>query len=213
MQNKPSQLTSKIFTYGACLLSLLTVVACSTNTQVSAPEFTPAPPVAQYKIGVGDDLSINVWRNDELSIDIPVRPDGNISVPLAGDIKAAGETPTALAEMITKKLNQYLKNPQVTVMVTNPSSLDFQRRVRVTGAVETPISIAFREGMTVLDLILLANGPNEFASLSNAKLYRKGAQGVATYNINLDDLLNKGKLEGNYELQPSDVLSVPERLF
>jgi polysaccharide biosynthesis/export protein len=167
----------------------------------------------EYLIGVGDDLKVSVWRNPELSLNVPVRPDGKISMPLIGDIMAADLTATQLSANIVKSLNSYLKSPQVTVIVANPSSSDFQRRVRITGAVRSPQSIPYREGMTVLDLVLLAGGTNEFASANKAKLYRKSEGAIKVYPIKLDDLINKGKVQTNYPLQPSDIVTVPERAF
>ncbi|WP_317931355.1 XrtA/PEP-CTERM system exopolysaccharide export protein [Halioxenophilus sp. WMMB6] len=191
----------------------LIFTACSSQ-QVPTPIGNATPPATvEYLVGIGDQLSISVWRNPDLSVSVPVRPDGKISVPLAGDVSAAGKTPEALAADITTKLGTFLKGPQVTVIVTSPASADFQRRVRVTGAVNSPVSLPYREGMTILDLVLLADGLNDFAAGQNAKLYRKSAGKVTAYPVNLDDLLNKGKLDANYPLQPSDVLSVPERLF
>ncbi len=195
------------------LLAALVLSACSTpNSNSPAPTHTPLAP-SEYLIGIGDGLNVSVWRNPDLSVSVPVRPDGKISVPLAGDLMAAGKTPTELAADITTQLTNFLKGPQVTVIVSNPASSDFQRRVRITGAVNSPVSIPYREGMTVLDLVLLANGLNDFAAGHKAKLYRKSAGKVTAYPVNLDGLLNKGKLEDNYPLQPSDVVSVPERLF
>ncbi|MDN3638491.1 polysaccharide biosynthesis/export family protein [Simiduia curdlanivorans] len=177
------------------------------------PVISQSPEVKAYQIGVGDSLQVNVWRNQELSLAVPVRPDGKISMPLVGDIEAAGLTPLALSDSIVTKLGAYVRNPQVTVIVTNPSSADFQRRVRITGAVELPQSIAFREGMTVLDLVLLAGGTNDFASANGAKLYRKVDGAMKIYPIYLDDLINKGDVRTNYPLQPSDIVTVPERSF
>ncbi|MDM3870603.1 polysaccharide biosynthesis/export family protein [Porticoccus sp. W117] len=191
----------------------LILASCSTSTPVQK-QIRKAPTITEvYKIGVGDQLEINVWRNEELSGTVPVRPDGMISTPLAGDVIAAGLTAEQLASNITEILATYLKTPKVTVIVSNPGSTDFQRRVRITGAVNSPQSIAFRDGMTVLDLVLLAEGPNDYAALSRAKLYRRTGSGVEVYDINLDDLLNRGKLEANYPLQPSDQITVPERRF
>ena len=99
------------------------------------------------------------------------------------------------------------------MIVANPSSSDFQRRVRITGAVKAPQSIPYREGMTVLDLVLMAGGPNEFASSNNAKLYRRINGEVKVYTIRLNDLMSKGEVTTNYDLQPSDIVSVPERAF
>lgn len=196
--------------FGSLILSACTTTTPETTT--AAPTTTEAT-INEYMVGIGDQLAISVWRNPDLSVEVPVRPDGKVSVPLAGDLMAAGKTPMQLANDITSKLSNFLKGPQVTVIVTNPASSDFQRRVRITGAVNTPVSLPYREGMTVLDLVLLANGLNDYAAAQNATLYRKSAGKVTAYPVNLDHLLNKGKLETNYPLQPSDVLSVPERLF
>jgi polysaccharide export outer membrane protein len=166
-----------------------------------------------YAIGVSDELSVSVWKNPELSVSVPVRPDGKISVPLIGDILAAGKTPEALADAISTSLQAYIRNPQVTVIITQPSSTDFLQRVRITGAVENPTSAPYRKGMTVLDLVLLAGGTNDFASPNNAKLYRRISGKSKVYPIYLGDILNKGDLESNYDLRPSDVVTVPERAF
>jgi len=220
--NKPSKLQGHLQSLikslaiiAAIALSTGFLTACSNSkpkTSAAAPAATEAV-ITEYTVGIGDQLAISVWRNPDLSVEVPVRPDGKVSVPLAGDLMAAGKTPMQLANDITAQLSNFLKGPQVTVIVTNPASSDFQRRVRVTGAVNNPVSLPYREGMTVLDLVLLAEGLNDFAAGQNATLYRRSAGKVTAYPVNLDHLLNKGKLEDNYPLQPSDVLSVPERLF
>ncbi|MFK8020291.1 MAG: XrtA/PEP-CTERM system exopolysaccharide export protein [Pseudomonadales bacterium] len=166
-----------------------------------------------YVLGVGDELDIQVWRNPDLSTSVPVRPDGRISTPLVGDIIAAGVTAEDLGRTIEDKLSQYIRNPQVTVVVTQASSRDYQQRVRVTGAVVTPTSLAYRDGMTVLDLILEAGGTNEFAVPNRTNLFRKSAEGTKVYPVYLNDILKKGKLETNYPLLPSDIITVPERGF
>jgi polysaccharide export outer membrane protein len=196
----------------ACLFLTL-LAGCSSNKSVQAPAAADAAVLSEYKIGVGDALVINVWRNPELSLNVPVRPDGKISMPLIGDVAAADLTTDQLSQNITKSLTTFIRSPQVTVIVANPSSSDFQRRVRITGAVSNPQSIPYREGMTVLDLVLLAGGPNQFASANKAKLYRKVGGELKVYPIKLDDLINDGEVETNYSLQPSDIVTVPERSF
>lgn len=166
-----------------------------------------------YRIGVGDQLSIQVWRNPELSTEVPVRPDGKVSSPLVGDIIAAGLSTQELSKAITEKLSGYVRNPEVTVIVTNPASADFMRRVRVTGAVRNPISIGYRQGMTVLDLVLEAGGLTEFASPGGARLYRNVDGATKVYPVDLDGILKRGDLRTNYPLYPTDVVSVPERSF
>ena len=189
------------------------LTACGTQKTIENPPTFEASSANEYHIGVGDALQINVWRNPELSLPAIVRPDGKISVPLVGDIEAANVTATQLSANLAKALNNFVRNPQVTVIVSNPSSTDFQRRVRVTGAVNTPQSLPYREGMTVLDLVLLAGGPNQFASGNRAKLYRRVNGETKVFPIYLSDLIEDGRLETNYPLQPSDIISVPERAF
>ncbi|MCK5722009.1 MAG: polysaccharide biosynthesis/export family protein [Gammaproteobacteria bacterium] len=167
----------------------------------------------QYFIGVDDTIRINVWKNPELSVSIPVRPDGKISMPLIGDVKAAGLVPEAVAENIRKKLSNYVRSPNVTVMVTGLQSHTYLTRLRVTGAVNTPTSITYRPGMTVIDAILDAGGVNDFASPNNTKLYRKIGGKTRVISIYLGNILNDGELETNIDLRPGDIITVPERLF
>lgn len=166
-----------------------------------------------FYIGVDDVLQVNVWKNPELSVTVPVRPDGKISVPLIGDVQAGGRVPMEVAKSITKKLKKFVRTPQVTVILTQLNSHEFVSRVRVTGAVRSPVSLPYRQGMTVLDAVLQAGGLNEFASANSGKLYRKTSKSTASYNTYLKDILNSGELETNYELMPGDIISVPERLF
>lgn len=165
---------------------------------------------AEYQIGVGDNLRIEVWRNPDLSVNVPVRPDGKISVPLAGDILVGGKTPTSISADLTKSLSTYIRDPYVTVIVTDVGSSNYRNRVRVTGAVENPVSQPYRQGMTVLDMVLEAGGPNEFANLSRTVLYRSSGDRV---DIRLDRILRRGDMATNYALKPGDVITVPERVF
>lgn len=192
-----------------CTVSLFACGGQRTITEVPVPGVNFSE--EEYLIGVGDQLDLRVWRNPDLSARVPVRPDGRISAPLVGDVDAAGVTPEVLAGIVQEKLSQYIRNPQVTVVVTNPSSSDYQQRVRITGAVEKPVSLAFRDGMTVLDLVLEAGGPTKFAVPNKTKLYRKALGETKVYPIYLDDILKKGKVSTNYPLSPSDIITVPER--
>lgn len=169
--------------------------------------------VAEYRIGVDDTVQINVWRNTELSVTVPVRPDGKISMPLIGDVHAAGYTPEEVAEHIQKRLSNFVRDPNVTLMVTGLQSNEYLTRIRVTGAVNTPSSLNFRQGMTVLDAILTSGGVNDFAAPDKTKLYRKIAGKSRVISIYLGDILYKGKLTTNIELRPGDIITVPERLF
>ena len=198
----------------ALLATMGLVTGCSNVQDDSEAAFdVTSTAVTEYKIGAGDRLEVNVWRSPDLSANVTVLPDGKISTPLVEEITAAGLTTKELAAEITKVLDVFVKNPKVTVIVSNPDSTDFQRRVRITGAINNPQSIPYREGMTVLDLILAAGGPNDFAALRKAKLFRKVSGDLKVITINLDHLLNKGVLEQNYPLQPQDHITVPERRF
>lgn len=196
------------------LLSIFALASCGSNNSVTQqPEPYSPPENETYKIGVGDQLQIGVWKNPELSVGVPVRPDGKISSPLAGDVVAAGRTTEELSKEMTETLSQYIRSPKVTVIVTNPQSATFLRRVRITGAVNSPKSIMYGQGITVLDLVLQAGGLTPFAVPNDAKLYRKTAAGLQSYPIYLTDILEKGLLETNYLLIPSDIITVPEGAF
>jgi len=204
-------------TIAALYLGLL-ITGCSSNSQISAgsnvlEENNSSELIKEYHIGVDDTVRINVWRNPELSVTVPVRPDGRISLPLVGDIQAAGLSPEQVATNIQKKLANYVRDPNVTLMVTGLQSHEYLTRLRITGAVTNPTSINYRQGMTVLDAILAAGSVNDFASPNSTKLYRKISGKIRVINIYLGDILYKGKLETNIELRPGDILTVPERLF
>lgn len=184
--------------------------ACSTPsappaTPVTAPEFAD-----EYRIGVGDALAINVWRNEDLSVSVPVRPDGKVSVPLAGDVMVGHKTPEEVAADITEKLATFIRDPYVTVIVTDMGSDQYRSRVRVTGAVEQPVSLPYRQGMTVLDVVLEAGGTTEFANEGGAILFRQGGERL---EIQLNRILHRGDMATNYDLQPGDVVTIPERAF
>jgi polysaccharide export outer membrane protein len=200
----------KIFVF---LCFALFIAGCSNTPKIHNIPDEVGFEVIEYKMGVGDLISVQVWQTPDLSVAVPVRPDGKISVPLVGDVLAAGKSTKQLSDELTLAFATYVRSPQVTIIVTDPVSANFLRRVRVTGAVEQPLSIPHQQGMTVLDLVLLAGGLTEFASGGKAKLYRKYGDTVKVFSIELDDILDKGQLETNYLLSPADVVTVPERLF
>lgn len=201
------------------LIIAIAIGGCSMNRQAlesSPPEIIPESEqvLDVYRIGVGDSLQVAVWKHPELSIGVAVRPDGKISVPLIGDLAAAGFTAEELAETVQQTLKNYVRSPQVTVIITRASSAEFLRRISVTGAVDTPQSVVHQQGITVFDAVLQAGGPTPFARANDAKLYRKTKDGeIKIYPIRLYDILQHGLLETNYILIPSDIISVPERIF
>ncbi len=199
-----------------CLTAGL-LAACG-GGQTLPPAAAGATPVPQaedlskYRIGPGDQLEIFVWRNPEISSTVPVRPDGKISTPLVEDMIAVGKTPSQLARDIENELQIYIKQPQVNVIVTNFQGV-YEGQVRVVGQATNPQAIPYREGMTVLDVMIAVGGLGEFAAGNRAKLVRAENGETTEYRIRLNDLMNKGRIDQNVAMKPGDVIIIPEALF
>jgi polysaccharide export outer membrane protein len=214
MTDKTNSLLGGFMKIWIVMCALVMVMGgCASSSKVAKKPPTSVLAETEYQMGVGDQISVQVWKSPELSVTVPVRPDGKISVPLIGDVVAAGETTEKLSAALAQGFSEYVRNAQVTVIVLNPSSGEYLRRVRVTGAVVTPLSLSHLQGITVLDLVLQAGGLTEFASGNKAKLYRKTGDKMEVFPIYLDDILQKGQLDTNYSLVPSDIVTVPERSF
>ena len=199
-------------TLAALLMLLFAAALCAAETEAPGP--VKPLPVESYHIGVDDMVQVSVWHNPDLSVTVPVRPDGKISVPLIGDVAAGGRTPEEVAATIKEKLATYLRDPQVAVILTELRSNEYLSRVRVTGAVRQPVSVPYRQGMSVLDAVLAAGGTTEFASADHSELFRKQPDGsVKTYDVRLEKIMKKGELATNFPLQPGDIITVPERAF
>jgi len=181
----------------------------SENGQSSGPSVL----VKSYKMSVGDQIQINVWKNPELSLSEPIRPDGKISMPLVGDIMAVGLTPEELASNIEKKLASYVKAPNVTVVLTSLQGHAFLSRIRVTGSVAHSLSMPYHQGMTVLDAILEAGSVDVYADANNTKLHRRTEKGAVSYDIRLKDIMQEGDMKTNITLMPGDIITVPESNF
>jgi len=194
-----------------CVLALL--AACATSSgSVTPPPAENTAAVESYHIGVDDIVQVSVWPNPEPGITVPVRPDRLIPVPLVGDVLAGGRTPGEVAKDIQDKLGVYVRDPQVAVILTELRSHEYLSRVRVTGAVRQPVSIPFRQGMTVLDAVLAAGGLTEFAAPDRSELYRHSADATTkSYAVRLDKILDKGDLTTNYKVAPGDVITIPDR--
>ena len=165
-----------------------------------------------YIIGPGDSLDIFVWRNPELSVKVPVRPDGKISAPLVEDIVAAGKSPTQLARDMEGVLSEYVRDPKVTVIVDECVG-QFTEQIRVVGQATEPRSLAYRDRMTVLDAMIEVGGLTPQAAGNRAKIVRWENGQQTEIPVRLNDLLNKGKIQANVMLQPGDVLIIPESVF
>ena len=204
----------------ALVLALLagsgTVFAAAQEKAPAAPAAAAEKPAASavpadYVIGPGDTVQIFVWRNPELGATVPVRPDGKISTPLVEDMVAVGKNPSTLARDIEKVLAEYVRSPQVNVIVTQPASVFSQ--VKVIGQVARPQALAYREGMTVLDAVLAVGGLGQFAAGNRARIVRTTDGRQQEIKIKLAALVNDGDMKQNLALKPGDVLVVPETRF
>lgn len=166
----------------------------------------------KYLIGAGDMLNIFVWRNSDLSVTVPVRPDGMISIPLVEDLEVVDQTPSQIARSIEHILASYIKSPVVTVIVTEFGGV-YDQRIRIIGAAAEPMALAYRNGITLLDVMIAVGGLGEFAAGNRAKLIREIDQKKTIIPIKLGNLLKKGDISENIPLQPGDVLMIPETWF
>jgi len=165
-----------------------------------------------YLIGPGDGLKIFVWGNADLSTAVVVRPDGLITTPLIEDIKASGLSPTDLARNLEKNLSKYVKNPKVTVTVTNFVGR-YKEQIRVVGEAAKPQSLSYKENMTVLDVMIAVGGLTKYAAGNRAKLVRTVNGERIKINLRLDDLIKDGDIDANVKIRPGDVIIIPESWF
>jgi polysaccharide export outer membrane protein len=172
----------------------------------------PITPESGYQIGPGDSLNVFVWRNPELSVNIAVRPDGRLSIPLVEDVVAGGRTPTQLARDIEQHLSKYVKDPIVTVMVGSFVG-PFNQQVRVVGEAVAPRALPYRENMTVLDAMIQVGGLTKFAAGNRATLIRSLNSAPETYALRLESLLNYGEIASNAALAPGDIIIIPQTYF
>jgi polysaccharide biosynthesis/export protein len=200
------------------VLSAMTAVSVLTQAGCGgAPELPPAPPAAslpsaEYRIGPGDNLNIFVWRNPELTVTVPVRPDGRVSIPLVEDVVAIGKTPTALAREYEKRLAKYIKEPLVTVIVEGFVG-PIPDQVRIIGEAAQPRALPYRADMTVLDAMIAVGGLTRYAAGNDSVLIRTANGEQTTYSVHLSSLIREGDVSSNVALQPEDILIIPQRLF
>ena len=181
-----------------------------------ATKYPPAPRVAatpdyNYIVGPLDNVNIIVWRNPEISMSVPVRPDGKITTPLVEDLPAMGKDPTTLARDIEKALKKYIRDPIVTVIVTGFLG-PYDQQIRVIGEASKPQAIPYRQNMTLLDVMIQVGGITDFADGNAATLLRI-SDGNKLYNVRLKDLLKRGDISANVDVKPGDVLVIPETWF
>lgn len=196
----------------ALTAAMLVFLSGCTTKQMPAESLLPPTQDYEYVVGPGDNLTIFVWRNPELSQAVPVRPDGKISVPLVEDLVAAGKTSTQLAREIEEVLGTYIKEPLVTVIVDDFQGV-YDTQVRVVGEASAPIALPYRDNMSVLDVMIAVGGLTEFADGNKARLVRvvDGKQEQAV--VRLEDLIKDGDISANVPMAPGDVIIIPESWF
>lgn len=189
--------------------------SCGSSGPVYESDELPAESTgesSEYTIGPGDSLQIFVWDHADLSTTVQVRPDGKISTPLVEDLQAASRTPTQLARDIEGVLKEYVRTPVVTVIMQGFVGEGAQQ-IRVVGQAVSPRALQYKEGMTVLDVIIEVGGLAEFAAGNRAKIVRKTGAGEIEIRVRLDDLLNDGEIDENVRMRPGDILIIPQSFF
>jgi polysaccharide export outer membrane protein len=209
--------TNKIAWSNLIFFLILTTAGCASNSgklpsATNYNSITTSVDDYQYIIGPGDNLSIFVWRNPDISGSFVVRPDGKVTTSLVEDIEVSGKTPTALARQLEEQLGKYINNPRVTVSVRGFQG-PLSEQVRVIGEAMNPRAVNYTERMTLLDLMISVGGLTEFASGNSAKLVRMVSGVQKTFEIRIDDLIKNGEIEENIDMLPGDIIIIPEAWF
>lgn len=196
---------------GALSLAIpLAVLAGCGSANPPAPQ-SAATPQYRYLIGPLDTVNIIVWRNPELSTNVPVRPDGRISTPLVEDLPALGRSPSDLARDVEKALSKFIRDPVVTVLVTAFQG-PYSEQIRIIGEATRPQAISYRQNMTLLDVMIQVGGLTDFADGNSAVLVR-GSEKGKQYSIRLKDLIKRGDISANVDVKPGDVIIIPQSWF
>ena len=208
---------NKTYVAGVARIRLiLTFMLSGLLAACASPSFPPAPVSAStqdyaYLVGPGDVLNIIVWRNPELSMTVPVRPDGKVTAPLVEELVAQGKNSIEIARDIEKLLGKYVRDPVVTVIVTGFVG-PYSEQIRVVGEAAKPQSLPYRQKMTVLDVMIAVGGLTDFAAGNSATILRGGAGGTQ-FSVRLKDLIRRGDVSANVEMRPGDILIIPQSFF
>jgi polysaccharide export outer membrane protein len=195
--------------FAASVLGML-AAGCSTTNLPPAPAVAPSSDYS-YIIGAGDSLNIIVWRNPELSMSVPVRPDGKVAAPLVDELLAQGKTPPELARDVEKKLATFVRDPIVTVLVTGFVG-PYSEQIRVVGEAARPLFLPYKLKMTLLDVMIAVGGLTDFAD-GNRAIIQRTSDGGKQYSVRLKDLIKRGDISANVEMRPGDILIIPQSLF
>ena len=201
------------WTQAAKLLAALSIslaAGCASTNHPAAPANVASDDYS-YVIGAGDNLNILVWRNPELSMSVPVRPDVKIAAPLVDEIVVQGKTSVQVAREVEKQLGKYVRDPVVTVIVTSFVG-PYSEQIRVVGEAAKPQFLPFKQKMTVLDVMIAVGGLTDFAAGNSATILRT-AEGNKQYSVRLKDLIKRGDVSANVEMRPGDILIIPQSWF
>ena len=193
------------------LAGLAVALLAGCKSTYGPPPAVASSPDYRYLIGTGDSVNVIVWRNPELSMTVPVRPDGRLTMPLVEDLPALGRSPTDLAREIEKALSKYVRDPVVTVIVAGASG-PFSEQIRIIGEASKPQALPYRQNMTVLDVMIAVGGLTDFADGNKTVLVRGAEQGKM-YTVRLNDLIKRGDISANVDVKPGDVLIIPQSWF
>ena len=209
-RNSSAARAARIIVQVTAVLAAVALVGCKTTPYPPAPQSAQTPDYL-YKIGPLDGVNVVVWRNPELSTSVPVRPDGKITAPLIEDLPALGKDSTTLARDIEKALSRYIRDPVVTVIVTGFNG-PYPEQIRVVGEATKPQALPYRQGMTLLDLMIAVGGLTDFADGNNASIMRT-SEGGRQYSVRLKDLVKRGDISANVDVKPGDILLIPQSWF
>lgn len=193
-----------------CVLSQIAACAGYSSSYPSAP-VSAATPGYDYVVGAGDTLNIIVWRNPELSMSVPVRPDGKVSTPLVDELVAQGKTSVEIARDVEAALSKLVRDPVVTIIVTSFVG-PYSEQIRVVGEAAKPQSLPYKQKMTVLDVMIAVGGLTDFADGNSASITR-ASEGDKRYSVRLKDLIKRGDISANVEMKPGDILIIPQGWF
>jgi len=192
-------------------ISMFTMAASGAQDRVEGSK-DKASGGMDYLIGPGDTLHVFVWGQPDLSVTVPVRPDGRLSTPLIEDIEAVGKTPTQLAREMERVLSEFIRSPEVNVIVQTFVGT-FGNQIRVLGQATRPGAVPYRESMTLLDVMIEVGGLTKFAAGNRARLVRTVDGRSKESRVRLDDLVNRGRIERNIPVRPGDIVIIPEAAF
>jgi polysaccharide biosynthesis/export protein len=198
------------------LAAVVALVVALTTGCASTPDYPPAPAKVEgkdysYIIGPGDSINIVVWRNPELSMSVPVRPDGKIAAPLVDELMAQGKNSVELARDVEKVLSKYVRDPIVTVMVGGFVG-PYDQQIRIVGEAARPQALPYKNDMTLLDVMIAVGGLTEFASGNKASILRT-SEGGKQYSVRIADLIKRGDVSANVQMRPGDILIIPQSFF